>query len=413
MGEIEKTEKGHEPATLKIPSLACNPADCTVKKPLMPFRFPTAPLRLAPAALLALLPLTMSADTLLPIAPLPLFIGNYADAIHAADFDPATGTLSGGRPVAPLPKASFLAKSQNGRFLYAVSESGAGAVHAFAIDTDLGGLTALNSRPSEGPGPCDVALSPDGRLVAAANYSGGSVIVFPVQADGYLGEKIFFAQHAHATDVFPGRQKRPHAHGVTWSPDGRLLLVPDLGGDRVYLYARDLAKDTLGPNPAQAWIEMPAGAGPRHAEFSPDGRHLYVINELGNTVSVAAYDAAAGTLPLIETLSTLPPEGFAGATKTAEIAIHPAGHTVYASNRGADTLAVFARDAASGRLTPAGYVPVPPNPRHFALSLDARWLLSASQDADVIAVFAVDPATGALTPSGSPFATPKPVCLRF
>jgi 6-phosphogluconolactonase len=378
----------------------------------MPIRFPAPLRRLAPAALLALLPLTMLAHTL-PVTPLPLYIGNYADAIHAADFDPATGILSGGRPLAPVPKASFLAKSQNGRFLYAVSETGAGTVHAFAIDPDRAGLTALNSLPSGGPGPCDVALSPDGRLVAVANYSGGSVSVFRVQDDGYLGERIFFSQHSHATDVFPGRQKKPHAHGVTWSPEGRLLLVPDLGGDRVYLYARDLATDTLAANPAQAWLETPAGAGPRHAQFSPDGHHLYVINELGNTVTVAAHDAAAGTLTPIETVSTLPPEGFAGATKTAEIAVHPTGHTVYASNRGADTLAVFGRDAATGRLTPRGHVPVPPNPRHFALSPDARWLLSASQDASVIAVFAVDPATGALTASGAPFETPKPVCLRF
>ena len=377
----------------------------------MPKRFPAPLRRFVGAALFSLLPsLTMSADSLPASPALRLFIGNYADAIQVADFDPATGGLSDGRPAAPLPKASFLAKSADGRHLYAVSETGAGGLHAFAIQPD-GALAPLNSRPSEGSGPCDIALSPDGRLVAAANYSGGSVIVYRVETDGSLGEKVFFSQHTHSTNVFPGRQKKPHAHGVTWTPDGRLLLVPDLGGDRVYLYAR--AGDTLSPNAPQPWIEVPAGSGPRHAQFSPDARHLYIINELGNTVSVAAYDASAATLPLVETVSTLPPEGFAGATKTAEIAVHPAGHTVYASNRGAETLAVFARDAATGRLTPQAYVPVPPNPRHFALSPDARWLLSASQDASVIAVYSVDPATGALTPAGSPFATPKPVCLRF
>ncbi len=355
-------------------------------------------------AALALLPLPMTAAT--------VFLGNYADSIRAADFDPATGRLAGERAVASLAKASFLAKSANGRFLYAVAEADGGSLHAFAV-TDDKALTALNAKPSGGKGPCDIALSPDGRLVAAANYGGGSVIVYNLESDGRLGERAAFFQHAHATNVFPGRQKGPHAHGVTWSPDGRLLLVPDLGGDRVYLYACEPAKGEIAPNTAQPWLELPPGSGPRHAQFSPDGRHLYVINELSNTVGVAAYDSRGGSLELIQTLSTLPAEGFNGATKTAEITVHPAGHTVYASNRGADTLAIFKRDADTGRLAPAGQAPVPAVPRHFALSPDGLWLLSAGQDTDRVAVYAVDPETGALTPAGEPLATSKPVCVRF
>lgn len=355
-------------------------------------------------AALALLPLSMTAAT--------VFFGNYADSIRAADFDSATGRLDGERAAADLAKASFLAKSANGRFLYAVAEADGGGLHAFAVTTD-GALTPLNATSSGGKGPCDIALSPDGRLVAAANYGGGSVIVYRVEADGRIGEKAAFFQHAHASNVFAGRQKGPHAHGVTWSPDGRLLLVPDLGGDRVYLYACDQDKGEFAPHAAQLWLELPPGSGPRHAQFSPDGRHIYVVNELSNTVGVATYDAARGALELIQTVSTLPAEGFAGATKTAEIAVHPAGHTVYASNRGADTLAIFRRDPATGRLSPAGHAAVPAVPRHFALSPDGRWLLSAGQDTDRVAVYAVDPATGALTPVGEPLATPKPVCVRF
>lgn len=359
-----------------------------------------------PTLALILMPFAMSAATQ------PLFIGNYADAIHAADFDPATGTLTADRAAAPLPKASFLSKSADGRFLYAVSETGAGGLHAFAIDASSN-LRALNSRPSEGGGPCDVALSPDGKLIAAANYGGGSVIVYRVEPEGEIGEKVAFFQHAHAADVFPGRQKKPHAHGVTWSPDGRLLLVPDLGGDRVYLYARDLATNALAANPPQTWLELPAGSGPRHANFSPDGRHLYVINELSNTVGVASFDAKAAMFTLVEVVSTLPAEGSAKPSTTAEIAVHPAGHTVYGSNRGADTIAVFSRDPETGRLTPRDQVAVPANPRHFTLSANGRWLLAAGQSADQVAIFAVDPKTGALTPSGASFVTPKPVCLRF
>jgi len=360
-----------------------------------------------PGLILAFLPMSAS----LAAPSLPVFFGNYADAIRAADFDPATGSLKNDRAAAPLPKASFLARSADGRFLYAVAEAKEGAIHAYAIDERFN-LRPLNSRPSEGASPCDVSLSPDGRFIAAANYTGGSVIVYRVESDGRLGEKAAFFQHTHATSVNPKRQNAPHAHGVTWAPGGRLLLVPDLGGDRVYLYAYEPSTGAFAPNPPQAWLDIPAGAGPRHAQFSPDGRHLYVINELANTVTVAAFDAKAAMFTLVENVATLP-EDFSGPSTTAEILVHPAGHTVYASNRGADTIAIFARNADTGRLTPRGQISVPANPRHFTLSPNGRWLLCSGQSADKIAVFSVDPKSGALTSAGEPFTTPKPVCVRF
>ncbi len=340
-----------------------------------------------------------------------LYLGNYADSIHAVDFDSANGRLGPDRVVAPIAHASFLERSADGRFLYAVAEGKPGVLAAFATGAG-GALTQLNTRSSEGTGPCDIALSPDGRLIAVANYGGGSVIVHRVAADGSLDEKVAFFQHTHAAGAHPDRQKTPHAHGVTWSPDGRLLLVPDLGGDRVYSYARS-ADDSLAPNPGQPWLTLAPGAGPRHAQFSPDGRHVYVINELDNTVAVVAYDPAGAALSLIETVSTLPAGGFAGFTKTAEIAVRADGRFVYASNRGHDSLALFARDPASGRLTPRGHVAVPANPRHFAMSPDSRWLLSAGQDADAVRIYAVDTESGGLTPVGPDFATPKPVCINF
>jgi len=362
--------------------------------------FATAPLALLPAS-------TVSAARTWPI-----FVGNYADAIHAADFDPATGTLSGGRAVAPVPKASFLARSADGRFLYAVAEAAQGALHAFAID-EAANLVPLNSRITEGAGPCDVALSPDGRLIAVANYSGGSVIVHRVDPDGRLGEKVAFFALRDASGAVPGRQDSPHAHGVTWAPGGRLLLVPDLGADRVYLYACDPASLALAPNPPQPWIDLPRGAGPRHACFSPDERHVYVVNELSNSVSLLAYDAKASMLTLDETVSALPEGGAPVPSKAAEIAAHPAGRRVYATVRGTDTIAVFARDPESGRLSARAHLPAPAKPRHFTLSPDARWLLVAGQEAGQVAVFAVDRASGDLSPAGNPFPTPKPVCLRF
>lgn len=342
-----------------------------------------------------------------------VYFGNYGAAVAGAEFDAATGRFGPLRPVAALAKASFLARSQDGRFLYAVADAKGGSLNAFTVSAD-GSLTEINSKPSLGGGPCDIALSPNGRFVAAANYGGGSVVVYKVEADGSLGEQAAFFQHTHASKAHADRQKAPHAHGVTWSPDGRLLLVPDLGGDRVYLYACDAAAGTLKVNPAQSWLEMAPAAGPRHAQFSPDGRHLYVINELDNTLAVAAYDAAAGTLGLIEAVSTLPAGGFAGATKTAEVAVHPDGRTVYASNRGHDSIAVFRRDASSGRLVLRGLTPVPAHPRHFALSADGRWLVAAGMDANEVAVFAVDPTTGDLTANGEKLGgITKPACVRF
>lgn len=367
--------------------------------------------RLRPLASVLLLAAMSAAASLAAALPVRVFIGSYGDSLLAADFDPVAGRLAAPAAAIALPRASFLARSADGRFLYAVAEAKVGELHAFAVGAD-GSLAALNTRSSEGGGACDIALSPDGRLVAAANYGGGSVIVYRIAPDGSLGDKVALFQHAHAADVFPGRQKKPHAHGVTWSPDGRVLLVPDLGGDRVYLYARDLAADALAP---AAWLDVPAGSGPRHATFSPDARHLYVVNELANTVSFFAYDSAASApaFRLVETVSTLPPEGFPGATKTAEIAVHPAGHTVYASNRGLDTIAVFSRDAADGRLALRGLVPSPAHPRHFTLSPDGRWLVAAGMDDDRVAVFAVDAKTGDLAPHGDAITAAKPVCVRF
>ncbi len=343
---------------------------------------------------------------------IPVFLGNYADAIQAADFDPATGALSGGRAVAAVPRASFLARSADGRFVYAVTEAGQGRLHAFAVD-DSDGLAPLNSSPTEGAGPCDVAISPDGRLIAVANYAGGSVIVHRLDPDGRIGEKAAFFEHHQASGAVPGRQEAPHAHGVTWAPNGRLLLVPDLGADRVYLYACDPASLALAPNPPQASLELPRGSGPRHACFSTDGKQVYIVNELGNSVSVAAYDEKEAMLTLMETVSALPEGGVSAPSKAAEIATHPSGRRVYASVRGVDLLAVFERDPASGRLTLKAHLPAPAKPRHFALSPDARWLLVAGQDAGRVELFAVDPASGDLSPSGRPFPTPKPVCVRF
>ncbi len=383
----------------------------------LPFRPPRFPHTMSPhfprfTLVPALLCFAGSAATLLPAAPRPVFFGGYAEQIHGASFDPESGVLGEARPLQALPRASFLARSADGHFLFAVSEVPEGSVHAYAIASDQT-LSPINSRSSEGASPCSLALSPDGRLLAVANYNGGSVIVFPVDTAGRLGERVFFSSFSHASRAVIKRQQKPHAHDVVWSPDGARLFVCDLGGDRVYTFARDLASDSLAAHAPQPWLDLPPGTGPRHAAFSPDARHLYLVNELDNTVAVLDHDAGTGVLRLVEKVSTLPPEGHPGGSSTAELAVHPAGHSVYASNRGADTLTHFQRDPASGRLIAQNFVPVPAVPRHFSLSPDGGWLLSAGQKAGSVAVFAVDPGDGTLSPRGEPVPVPRPACVRF
>lgn len=361
-------------------------------------------------ALLLLLPLHM---TSVHAALQRLFIGTYTDTaaqgIYTATFDPATGTLGAPALAAEVGSPSFLAVTPDRRALYAVSEP-TRAIHAYTIDADSGRLTKLNDLPTVGAGPCHVSVDATGRTVVVANYSGGSVTAYRIAGDGSLEEQTSLDQHTHASEVHPSRQKKPHAHGVTFSPDNRLLVSPDLGGDRVYRYYHDPATSVLAPRAVD--FDIAPGSGPRHAEFSPDGKHLYIINELANTITVAAHDA--GTLTTVQTIATLPAD-FTGDSKTAEIALSADGRFVYGSNRGHDSLAVYARNADDGTLTLRHIVPCGgKHPRHFTLTPDGGWLLCAHMDSDTISVFRVDPATGELTPSGhTPVTLPRPVCLRF
>ncbi|MFH1496277.1 MAG: lactonase family protein [Verrucomicrobiota bacterium] len=346
-----------------------------------------------------------------------LFIGTYtnttAKGIYAATFDPATGQLSAPELAAEVGSPSFLAVTPDRRALYAVSEP-TKAVHAYTLDAASGTLTKLNDLPSGGGGPCDVAVDATGRTVAIANYGGGSTVSYRLADDGSLAAQTSLDQHTHASAAHPNRQKAPHAHGVTFSPDNRLLVSPDLGGDRVYLYDHDPVTSAITPRASQPWLELAPASGPRHAQFSPDGRQLYIINELDNTLAVAAVNAATGTLAIVQTLPTLPPD-FTGNSTTAEVAVSANGRNVYGSNRGHDSIAVYARDPADGTLALRQIVPTGgKHPRHFALSPDGGWLLCANMESDDITLFRIDPATGELTPSDQPpVALARPVCLRF
>ena len=324
------------------------------------------------------------------------YIGTYtgntgSKGIYRIRVDSATGIATKPELVAEAANPSFLALDPTKRRLYAVSES-ANKVFAYAIADAT--LTLLNEAKT-GNGPCHVAVSADSKL-AVADYGGGSTTLWQLEADGRIGEQTAFHQHTHASKATP-RQDKPRAHGATFSPDGKLLLVPDLGADRLYAYG----------NHDAPWIGLPPGRGPRHAAFHQE--YLYVVNELSNTVTV--FHCGGNTFTFIEEVSTLP-TGFTGESTTAELIV--TGTALYVTNRGHDSIARFTRDPKTGRLTLLECVPCGGKwPRHFTLMPNAPLMLVANQNSNTIAVFRIAP-DGALTPL--PAATieiPAPVCVVF
>jgi len=283
-----------------------------------------------------------------------VFIGTYASpaskGIYVSRLDPSTGALSTPTLAAEVRNPSYLAASADGRFLYAVSEVDAvggkpgGAVAGYAIDKAAGTLKPLNTQSTVGTGPCHVSVA--GRMVFAANYGGGSIAAYQTQDDGSLKPASTFVQHK-GSSVNPDRQKGPHAHGVVPDPSGRFLYVPDLGLDQVLVYRIDAAAGTIAPATPPFTAVTPAGSGPRHIAISRDGKHAYVITEMFCTIGVFDRNTSSGALAPVQTLSTLPAgQAVEQGMSTAEVLLHPSGKFLYGSNRGHNSLVVYAVDAA-------------------------------------------------------------------
>jgi len=352
---------------------------------------------------------------------LMVYIGTYtgpnSKGIYRYRMDLATGTLSDGQLVAEVTNPTFLAIHPNRRFLYAVGEMGqfqgkpAGAVSAFAVSPTTGKLTLLNQQPSGGRGPCHLTVDAEGKNVLVANYGGGSAAVLPVNEDGRLAEPMCVVQH-NGSGPNPKRQEGPHAHSVNLDPAGRFALVADLGLDKVMVYRFDDVKGTLTPN-EPPFASVAPGAGPRHLAFHPNGRLVYVINEMGGTVTAFAYDAPRGALSEIQTIPTLPAD-FKGDNTTAQVLVHPAGKFVYGSNRGHDSIAIFAVDQTTGRLTLIGFqLTQGKNPRNFQIDPTGQYLLAANQSSNNVVVFSIDQNTGQLKPTGCVVDVNAPVCVKF
>ncbi len=351
------------------------------------------------------------------------FIGTYTGAkskgIYAFRLD-SSGAMTPPTLVAETANPTFLAVHPNQRFLYAANETGkfggkkSGAVSAFAVDARTGHLTLLNQQPSGGDGPCHLVVDPTGKNVLVANYGGGSVEVLPVQEDGRLGEPSTFIQH-QGTSLNPQRQEGPHAHFITTDAANRFALTCDLGLDKVLIYRFDATKGSLIPNEPPS-TPINAGSGPRHLAFHPKGHFAYVINEIACTMTALSYDSQRGELKELQTISTLP----GGQERkpnfsTAEVEVHPSGKFLYGSNRGHDTIVVFAIDEKTGNLTQVENQPTGGRtPRNFAIDPSGHYLLAENQDSDTIVPFRIDSKTGRLTRTGQVVeGVGAPVCIKF
>jgi len=350
------------------------------------------------------------------------YVGTYTEdtnskGIYAFHFDSATGKGSVVELAAETPNPSFLTVDKDGKYLYAVNEldiyngNMAGGVTVFGINAASGKLDQLQQVSSAGAAPAHISIDSSGKYVLVANYDSGNVAVFPIVADGKLGQRSGFFQNT-GSSVNKERQKSPHAHEILAIDSDRFVLVPDLGSDELQVFHFDSANGSLTPAKPKGFKVTP-GSGPRHFAMAPSGKYVYLVNEMASTVMVLKFDAESGKLHHEQTISTLP-VGTAVENTTAEIAVDAAGKFLYVSNRGDDSIAVFAIAEKDGKLTFVERVPTGgKEPRHFTFDPTGKWLLAENQESDTITLFAVDAATGKLTKTDEIISVASPVCVVF
>ena len=337
--------------------------------------------------------------------------------VYSYSFDPAAGDLKLLGLATETENPTFLALSPNRRTVLVANEldtyegKSSGAVSTYSLDQAKARLTKISEVASGGGGTCHVAFDQTGRCAFAANYGGGSAASFTVDVDGRLSQAVTFLQYTgHGPDA--ERQKGPHAHRVTVSPDSRFLFVNDLGLDVIHIYRLNPATAELTQNEPAVWRSNP-GAGPRALRFHPNGRFAYCVCEMASSVIVLRWNAASGGLETVQEVGMRPPE-FQGTTGASDIVIDREARFAYAADRFDDIVVTFAISPADGRLTLlkrtscGGKVP-----RHLALDPSGRWLLVANQASDNIAMLARDGRTGQLAESWKSFSLSKPQCLVF
>ncbi len=338
--------------------------------------------------------------------------GPKSKGIYVYRFDAKTGQLSSMRLAADL-NSEWIATDPLHRSLYAVGNSNRshGSISSFSIDPKTGSLKFLNKVDSGGGGPAHLEVDNTGKTLFVANYGSGSVASFAINADGSIGQKTGFDQHTGSGPNLD-RQEGPHAHEAVLSPDNRFLFVPNLGSDQIKIYKFDAAKGTFTPNDPP-FASVKAGLGPRHIVFGRGGKFAYVLCEMGSSVLVFSYDPVKGSLTPVQTISTLPAD-FTGVDNSSEIGIGRSGRFLYASNRGHDSIAVFAIDPQKGTLTKVQTVPTQGKiPRNFAIDPTGKYLVAGNQLSDQMVVFAIDQKDGQLKPTGQVLDIALPVSTLF
>lgn len=339
--------------------------------------------------------------------------GPGAKGIYRATFNTDNGKLTPAELAVEIGSPGFLAVHPDGDKLYAVANfpGGPGAA-AYRIGKD-GALAPINTSPIGDGGGAHIAVHPSGKFVVTAQYGGGSVALFPLEAGGRLGAAKL-TKHEGGSRVVDKRQDTPHPHYCGFSPDGRFALVPDLGLDGIVIYRVNAEAPAIVRHGFAASVR---GGGPRHLKFSPDGRFIYLLNELSVSLTTFAWDAAAGTARLLGEVPSISAAAKARETHNsgAEILLHPGGRFVYFSNRGHDTVTVFRTDPATAAAEVIQVQPVRGAfPRNIALAPGAGWLLAAGADSNTASVHKVNPQTGELTYQlKGVINVPAPICIVF
>lgn len=348
-----------------------------------------------------------------------IFISNFAagdkGAIQAATFDLETGKLTFGERTTGVENPFFLALSPDRKFLYSIHAQQFGSpaaeeAAAFELVGKSGKLKFLNRQSTRGSASCYLHVDATGKSLLVANYTTGNIAALPIQANGALSPAASFIQH-EGKSVDPARQKGPNAHSIITTPDNKYALAADLGIDKILIYQLDSAKAGLKPH-ATAFAKTPPGAGPRHITFHPNGKRLYAINELQNSVTVFDYSAEQGSLTERQTISTIPAE-FKGVTHCADLKITPNGKYLYGTNRGHDSVAMY-KIGDDGLLTLIGIEPSRgKGPQNLVITPDGKWLLCANMPGNNVATFKIDSASGKLALQGDPIETTGPSCLML
>ncbi|MGO9641750.1 MAG: lactonase family protein [Candidatus Acidiferrales bacterium] len=350
-----------------------------------------------------------------------VFFGTHVDqpghGFFVARFDTRTGALTKPEFLLQAAAPAFFVIDPDGKHLYTANSletyngQPTGLVSAYKVDPVTARLTLLNQQPSGGADPSYVSLDKTGRYLFVANYNGATIAAFALNPDGSIGNRTAFIQHT-GKGVNPTRQTQAHPHSIRVDPTNHFAFVPDLGLDKIFVYRFDARDGSLTPNDPP-FASVAPGSGPRHLDFDPAGRFAYVLNEMASKVTVFAWDSTHGVLTEVQTISSLP-AGFTGTSAAAEIRVHPTGRFLYCTNRGDNSIAVFAVDAASGRLSLIEHVSTQGKmPRNFEFDPTGHWLLVSNHDSDNALVFKIHLATGKLTPQGTPVSLPLPFCERF